>query len=172
MQSVIFRKFSRFILVLCAWIVLPMTSTPGLARELQGRMGVGLNSEFSNMSASNGVPAVSIKYGLTRDIATELAVAISTATPSNSLTGLKLFKNIFFETNLNFYAMVGAGILSGDNRSGAEFLGGFGAEFFIPGIESLGFSMETGASANNLSGSFILKTLGVSFLNAGMNFYF
>ena len=64
--------------------------------------------------------------------------------------------------------------------SGAVFrLGGvisdrvlFGVEAFIPGIESLGFSMETGASFNNLSGSYAVQTMGVSFLNAGMHFYF
>jgi hypothetical protein len=39
-------------------------------------------------------------------------------------------------------------------------------------LESLGFAMETGASLDNLSGSFALKTLGVSFLNAGIHFYF
>jgi hypothetical protein len=39
-------------------------------------------------------------------------------------------------------------------------------------VESLSFSMETGASFDNLSGSFVIETLGVSFLNAGMHFYF
>jgi hypothetical protein len=142
------------------------------ARDLQGRLGLGYNSEFANATAANGVPGVSIKYGFTRDIATEVIVGVATTNPGNSVTALKFFKNLFYETNLNFYFMLGGGILSASNNSGAEFIGGFGAEFFIPGIESLGFSMETGASFDNLGGSFVLKTLGVSFLNAGMHFYF
>ena len=57
-------------------------------------------------------------------------------------------------------------------RSGIELMTGFGTEFFIPGIESLGFAVETGGTFDNLTGSFILRTLGVSFLDAGIHFYF
>lgn len=141
------------------------------ARDLEGRLGLGFNSEFANFSATNGVPAISLKYGLSRDTAVEGVVGIATGSPGNSVTGGKFFKNLFFETNLNFYFMAGAAILTGDHNKGSEFLGGFGCEFFIPGLESLGFSMETGGTFDNLSGSFVLKTLGVSFLNAGMHFY-
>ena len=109
---------------------------------------------------------------MTRDLAIEGIFGITTATPGNSVTAVKICKNLFFETNLNFYTMLGAGIVSGSNHTGTEFIGGFGAEFFIPGIESLGFAMETGASFGNLSGSFNFKPIGVSFLNAGIHFYF
>lgn len=142
------------------------------ARDLQGRLGLGYNAEFANFYAPGGVPAVSVKYGLTRDLGIEGVVGISTISPSNSVTALKFFKNIFYETNLNFYFFLGGGIVSAASVSGAEFLSGFGAEFFIPGIESLGLAMELGGSFDNLSGSFALKTLGVSFLNAGIHFYF
>jgi hypothetical protein len=149
-----------------------LSSPAAFARDLQGRLGLGYNAEFANAYTSGGVPGVSVKCGLTRDIAAELVVAVATTSPGNSATALKLFKNLFFEQNLNFYFMLGGGIVSANNLSGAEFIGGFGAEFFIPGVESLGFAMETGASFDNLSGSFALKTLGVSFLNAGIHFYF
>jgi len=142
------------------------------ARELQGRLGLGYNSEFANSTASERVPGVSLKYGLTRDIAIEGIVGLATSSPANSVTAVKFFKNLFFETNLNFYFMLGGGLLSARNHTGAEFLGGLGAEFFVPGVESLGFSMETGGSFNNISGSFALKTIGVSFLDAGIHFYF
>lgn len=158
-----------------AWVsVAAMLLTPGSAhaRDMQGRLGLGYNSEFSNQEGANAVPGISLKYGFTRDIASELIVGVATTTPGNSVFGVKFFKNLFYETNLNFYFMVGGGLVSANNNSGAEFLGGFGAEFFIPGLESLGFSMETGGSFSNISGSFALKTLGVSFLNAGIHFYF
>lgn len=148
------------------------TSAPSQARELQGRLGLGYNAQFANTKQTNAVPGVSIKYGLSRDIAAELVAAVSTTDPGNSAYGLKLFKNIFLETNLNFYAMGAIASVSGGGNSGMEFQGGFGVEAFIPGLESLGFSMETGASFNNLSGGYALQTLGVSFLNAGMHFYF
>ncbi|MCM2278333.1 MAG: hypothetical protein NDJ89_09680 [Oligoflexia bacterium] len=156
-----------------ACIILLASLAPSLTygKELQGRLGVGYNSEFAN-SATQRVPGISLKYGLSRDIAIEGIVGVATTSPSNSVTAVKLFKNVFYETNLNFYFMLGGGILSANSRTGAEFLGGVGVEFFIPGIESLGFSMETGGSLDNLGGNFVLKTLGVSFLDAGIHFYF
>lgn len=142
------------------------------ARDMQGRFGLGYNAQWANNTALNAVPGVSIKYAFTRDLAGELVGGVSTSAPSNSAAGLKFFKNIFYENNLNFYFMVGAGLLSGGGLVGAQFLTGLGTEFFIPGLESLGFAIETGASLDNLSGSFILKTMGISFLNAGIHFYF
>jgi hypothetical protein len=151
---------------------LVVAATGAEARDMQGRFGLGYNAEFENFKYTNGVPAISLKYGLTRDLGVEGVLGVSTSTPRNSVVGAKFFKNIFYETNLNFYFSVGAASVSAESRSGAEFLGAFGAEAFIPGLESLGFAMETGASLDNLSGSFALKTLGVSFLNAGIHFYF
>jgi hypothetical protein len=160
-------------------VIVSVLSPLAQAREMQGRLGIGYNNEFANQqNYTNGVPAVSFKYGLTRDIAAELAIGLNTSSPTNSVTAIKFFKNIFYETNLNFYFMLGAGILSAQpagatsNNTGAEFLGGLGAEFFIPGIESLGFAMETGGEIDNLSGTFGLRTIGFSFLNAGIHFYF
>ena len=142
------------------------------ARDLHGKFGLGYNSEFSNSTQTNGVPAVSLKYGMTRDIDLNLIFGINTGSPTNSVTALKFFKNIFFENNLNFYFLLAGGILSANSASSFEFLSGFGAEFFIPGIESMGLLFETGVSFTNLTGSFALKTLGASFLNAGIHFYF
>ena len=68
--------------------------------------------------------------------------------------------------------MLGFATLAAQSKAGIQFLGGFGAEFFIPGLESIGFAMETGASMDSLSGSFAIRTLGVSFLDAGIHFYF
>ena len=147
-------------------------ATGANARELQGRVGLGYNAEFKNFSYTNGVPAISLKYGLTRDLAIEGVFGTSSHTPTNSVAGAKFFKNVYYETNLNFYFLLGGAVLSANAVSGAQFISGFGAEFFIPGVESLSFSMETGASFDNLNGSFALETLGVSFLNAGMHFYF
>jgi hypothetical protein len=88
------------------------------------------------------------------------------------VTALKFFKNIFYENNLNFYYMAGVGLLNFNGQGGVQAITGFGAEFFVPGLESLGLSVETGASFDNGTGSYALKTLGVSFLDAGIHFYF
>lgn len=143
------------------------------ARDLQGRLGVGFNSQFANSAVDSPAPGVSIKYALSRDLAAELVAGMRTSSPINSVTGLKLFKNLFMETSINFYASLGGALVSARGTTGAEFLGTMGAEFFIPGLESLGFSFETGGSLHNLTnGSFSFRTVGVSFVDAGMHFYF
>jgi hypothetical protein len=159
------RRFFRTTLLLSslAFAFLGIQGRQAQARDLQGRLGLGYNAEFANTSQTNG---------LSRDIGLEGVVGIDTATPNNSVAALKFFRNLFYETNLNFYFTAGGGFVTANNKTGAEILSGFGAEAFIPGIESLGFSMEVGATLDNLSGNFVLKTLGVSFLNAGIHFYF
>ncbi len=161
-------------LLLVTLLMLPLlVGTSAHAKELQGRLGLGYNAEFENFYVDGGVPAISIKYGMTRAFGIEGVFGTTTSsTNKNSVAGAKLYQNIFFETNLNFYAMIGGAVVTVPTHSGGQFIGGFGVEFFIPGIESLGLAMETGGSFDNLSGSFVLKTLGVSFLNAGMHFYF
>ena len=139
-----------------------------LARELQGRLGLGYNSEF----ADGAVPSLSLKYALARDLGTELVLGVNTAAPTATVGAFKLSKGLFFETNLNFSAFAGAGMVSANGNSGFEGLAGFSLEFFIPGLESVGFTSDMGVSLGNGSGSFALRTLGVSFLNAGIHFYF
>lgn len=138
------------------------------ARELQGRLGLGYNSEFGN----GALPSLSLKYALARDLGTELVIGVDTAAPTSTIGAFKLSKGLFRETNLNFSAFAGAGMVTLSGTSGFEGLVGFGLEFFIPGLESVGFSTDTGVSLGNSSGSFTVRTLGVSFLNAGIHFYF
>lgn len=143
------------------------------ARDLQGRLGLGYNAQFSNQRELNGsVPAIAGKYAMTKDLAVEGVVGLATTTPSNSVVGFKFFKNLFYENNLNFYGMLGAGLVTANTHSGVDLLGGFGAEFFIPGLESVGLSFEVGADMTNITGSMIFRTMGASFLDAGMRFYF
>jgi hypothetical protein len=153
-------------LVIC--LITGLTLQSAQARELQGRLGVGYNSEF----AQGAVPSISLKYALARDLGTELVVGVDTASPTSTVAAVKFSKGLFFETNLNFNAFAGLGMVNAHSNSGVECLAGFGLEFFIPGIESVGFSTDTGVSLGTGSGSFALRTLGVSFLNAGIHFYF
>ena len=148
------------------------------AKDLHGRFGLGYNQQFSNTGLQNGVPAISLKYGLTRDLALSLIAGVTTASPINTALGGKFYKHLFMERNLNFYYTLGGAMMSGapagetDSSLGFEMLAAFGTEFFIPGVESLGWSMEAGALLSNASGSFVLQSMGASFIQAGMHFYF
>lgn len=141
------------------------------AKDLSGRLGVGFTNEFANSTWQRPVPAISAKYGASKDLHVLGAVGFNTADPAAFTLGGKIFKNIFYETNLNFYAAAGLAYLKLQD-SGIEALGLLGAEFFIPGLDSLGFLFEGGVSATNITGEFALKTVGFTFLQAGMHFYF
>ena len=142
------------------------------ARDLHGRFGLGFNSEFAQTNHALRVPALSVKYAFTRDFAVEGVLGVATSSASSSVIGGKLFKNLFVETAINFYAMAGAASITLMGTTGAQFIAGVGAEFFIPRIESLGFAVETGASFDNATGPYVLRTMGFSFLEAGIHFYF
>jgi hypothetical protein len=159
------------------YLALPCIITFGVsdanARDLQGRLGLGYNAQFSNQRATNGgVPAIAAKYALTKDVAIEGVVGIATTSPANTVLGMKFYKILFFENNLNFYGMLAGGLVTASSTSGVDLQGGFGTEFFIPGLESVGFSFEVGGDLTNLSGSMVFRTMGASFLDAGMRFYF
>lgn len=162
------------LILFAAPLFLGICLTPSAeARDLQGRLGLGYNAQFANYRESgNNVPAVAAKYAVTKDIAFEGVFGVATTDPGNSVLGVKFFKNIFFENNMNFYGMLAAGLVSANSKSGTDLQGGFGAEFFIPGLESLGLSFEVGGELTNITGSMVFRTMGASFLNAGMRFYF
>lgn len=145
------------------------------AKELFGRLGLGYNAQFANTSVTNGAPAISLKYGLAPKTQLELVAGYYSGTGGSGVAALKFMRTLRAESYANFYFLLGLGRVSALSRSGTEFLGGFGGEFFIPGVDNVGISFETGLSAENItatSGSYVIKTFGASFINAGMHYYF
>ena len=137
------------------------------ARDISGRVGIGYVNDYANHT-----PCFSIKYGMSRDTALQADLGVSTAIPTSYVFGGKFFKNIFLEQNINFYGAFGLAALKSATNPGFEGQGVLGAEFYIPGIESIGFSFEAGASAMNvINNTFIAQTIGFTFINAGMHFY-
>ncbi|MEW6055891.1 MAG: hypothetical protein AB1540_04680 [Bdellovibrionota bacterium] len=165
------KLHGRFLTGLFLTLLVFAQSTECAARDLSGRLGFGFTNEFSNSTISREVPALSTKYGLSKDFHLQAILGFNTESPAAYTLGAKAYKNIFFETNLNFYMAIGVAWLKAE-KSGFELLGVLGAEFFIPGIDSLGLLFEAGVSANNVTGDFVLKTVGFSFIHAGMHFYF
>ena len=145
------------------------------SKELFGRIGLGYNAQFAQSSTSGGTAGVSLKYGLNPRTMLELVGGFSGGSSGSGVAALKLMQTMHSESYVNFYFLVGGGYVSIATTSGIVFLGGFGTEFFIPGVDSVGISFEGGLDFNNFSsasGSLVLKTFGASFLNAGMHFYF
>ncbi len=152
---------------------LTFSTESAYARDMHGRMGLGYNGQFASTQQTNGVPAISIRYGLSSRAQVEVIGGFYSGLNGTGVAALKFMQTIHPETYMNFYWLAAGGYVGAGGRSGTEWLGGLGTEFFIPGIESIGFAFETGLSFENLtSSSFVLKTFGLSFINVGMHFYF
>jgi hypothetical protein len=163
--------FTRFLPAFSAIGLLLSPSSSG-AKELFGKMGLGYNAQFANTTQTNGVPGISLKYGLAPRDSLELIAGFYSGSGGTGVFAGKFMHTLVPESYANFYFLTGAGYVVA-TRSGVEIVGGLGAEFFIPGVDSIGISFETGMSAESVtSGSLVLKTFGVSFLNAGMHYYF
>ena len=150
-------------------------TAPVSAKELFGRTGLGYNAQFANTSQTNGTPGISLKYGLAPRSMVEVIAGFYSGSRGSGVLAGKFMQTVLAESYANFYFLGGFGYVYANQQNGVEILGGLGSEFFIPGIDNVGISFEAGMSAESLtstSGSLVLKTFGVSFLNAGMHFYF
>lgn len=160
-----------------AWIFLfclgLIPLTPLSAKDMVGRMGIGMTNNYMN-----GIPAISLKLQRTQlyGVGAMLGVKLSNQDNRGGYAGgLKFYRNIFDEPNLNFY---GAGALSlininnkGNSETGFQIDATLGSEFHFTGLESLGFSFEFGLSLNRLYGDFVLETIGNHLIRAAIHFY-
>lgn len=153
-------------------LVSALLSTVVEAKDLSNRLGVG----FKNQSSID-LPSLALQYWPGSELGFSASLGLDTQT-SNSKFGAmaKIYRVVFQEDNLNFYLGAGAGVLSietaGKNESGFELLGYAGVEFFLPGLDSIGFSFETGTGITSISSGTRFRTFGDSPLRAGAIFYF
>jgi hypothetical protein len=135
-----------------------------------GRLGIGLSNELKT-----SFPAVSFKIQKNRSFAYGGMAGVSTSTDNGGYgVGLKMYKNLFDEPQLNFY-MAGLGALLSNTvntttYSGFQFDISFGSEFHFQGLSSLGFSLEFGVSAYKTQ-KFVFQTMGNNFIVSGVHFY-
>jgi hypothetical protein len=142
--------------------------------DLRGRMGLGMSNQLAN-----DVPAISLKVQQSKTFAMGAVLGFK-SDQDNTLygAGIKLYRIIFDEPQLNFYLgglLATENYLTGDSKveSGYQVDGTMGTEFHFAGLESLGFSLEFGLSvrkAEEDSGS-TFQTLGDNFLKAAVHFY-
>lgn len=135
-----------------------------------GRLGIGMSNELKTDN-----PAISFKMQKNRSFSFGGLFSLSTDQDSGAYgVGLKVYRNIFDEPQLNFY-LTGMGGLIGKKQntttySGFQFDLGLGSEFHFTGLNSIGFSFEFGATAYKTK-NFVFQTMGNSFVVAGIHFY-
>ena len=142
------------------------------SKDLSNRLGVGFKNQFSF-----DMPAIAVQYYPGADLGLAAVIGVDTQQNSSRFGAMvKLNRIVFQEDNLNFYMGAGAGLLSyetnGTNQSGFELMAYGGAEFFLAGLENLGFSFEFGPAVTSLSSQVRFRTFGDSPLRAGITFYF
>lgn len=147
-----------------------LISHQALALEKTGRLGVGMTNQLKNE-----FPAFSFKIQKNRSFAYGGMVGFSSSeTQGGHGVGLKLYRNIFDEPQLNFYFAGAAALLRNKiasvSNSGFQFDLSFGSEFHFVGLNSLGFSFEFGVSAYKQK-DFVFQTLGNHFVVSGIHFY-
>ena len=167
------RLFARALSVgFVVFFALCIGASSAQAKDMTNRLGIGYKNQFGA-----DLPGMALQYYPGADLGLSGVLGVDTQ-KDNSRFGLmaKLHRIIFHEDNLHFYMGAGAGILSvetaGQNSSGFELLGFGGAEFFLAGLENLGFSFEAGVGVTSLSNSVRFRTVGDSPLRAGITFYF
>lgn len=141
-----------------------------MAFDKVNRLGIGMTNQLKNE-----FPAISFKMQKNRSFAFGGMLGLSTNEDKGGYgMGLKFYRNIFDEPQLNFY-FAGMGALlsnkvSGTSYSGFQFDLSLGSEFHFTGLNSIGFSFEFGASAYKKN-KFVFETLGNSFIVSGVHFY-
>jgi hypothetical protein len=143
------------------------------AADLRGRMGLGMTNQLAN-----DIPALSLKIQQSKTFALGAIVGFKSNQDQTLYGGgIKLYRIIFDEPQLNFYM---AGLLASENyltedskvESGYQVDGTFGTEFHFAGLESLGFSLEYGLSVRKVDdGGSTFQTLGDQIIRAGVHFY-
>jgi hypothetical protein len=153
--------------------IFSLFSISASAKDLSNRLGLGYKDQFSN-----DVPGMAVQYYPNREFGLAAVLGLDTQ-KDHSKFGLmlKAMRVVFEEDNLNFYMGGGAGLISTEvtpntNESGFELNGFAGVEFFFAGLESLGFSLETGVGISSIASETRFRTIGDSPLRAGATFYF
>ncbi|MDD5688374.1 MAG: hypothetical protein PHE88_11160 [Elusimicrobia bacterium] len=135
------------------------------------RTGIGFNSQLSNL----GVDSLSIRYWTTKKVAIEALLGFSLGDNTIFNIGGKFLTVLKAEQNLNLY---GFGIIGIENydlgyASDTSFMagGGFGVEFFLSGLDNLGFGTELGLIYKNINDNNQFGTSSGWLSSVGIRYY-
>ncbi len=161
----LYRNFFRF-----AGVFLIFFCAPSWGLDQIGRLGIGVTQQLKN-----DLPGISFKLQKSESFAMGGILGLSTSDNNGGYgAGLKFYRNMFEEPQLNFYSAVMGALIKKKskttNESGFQFDLTLGSEFSFSGLHSLGFSFEFGISLNKLN-DFIVETVGYQFVVAAVHFY-
>jgi hypothetical protein len=129
--------------------LLALLAHPAEAKDLRGRLGVGFDNQFGNVSA------LSLRYALPMpdpaiNIQVEGAFGFAKYDPDATdfppvyFGGGRLHYGVVAEDNMNLTVSGGLGVLSDGDAQSLRAEAMMGAQFFLFGLENLGFVTEWG----------------------------
>lgn len=139
-------------------------SRPATAKDLRGRLGVGFNNQFGQLSA------LSVRYGLPMpdpviNVQVEGAFGFAQVDGQDGsyFGGGRLLYGVVAEDNMNVYLGGGAGMLTDGSYQALRMQATMGAQFFLFGLENLGFLTEWGVDVDvgDVSGAATTASMGV-----------
>lgn len=143
------------------------------AASLVGRLGIGMSNQLESE-----MQLISFKLQRNRSSALGGVFGIDSSTEGfNYAVGLKMYKYIYEEPQLNFYSALAGNLFTyedqttGNTDQGYQVDGTFGAEFSFQGLESVGFSFEFGVGLSKNQGKTHFKTIGHNILLSAVHFY-
>lgn len=151
--------------------VLAAPSVAG-AKDLRQRIGVGFDTQLGQLSA------LSARFGLpTSDPAINVQVGLQAGFASSSANGAtnavfgggKLMYGVVAEDNMNLYVSAGAGALNDGTSTTARLQPGMAVDFFLFGLENLGFTTGWGINLDLGQASGVSTTAAVG---AGVHYWF
>lgn len=150
----------------------PLFGSEAQAKDLTQRLGVGYRDSY----VSFDLPSIAVFYYPSPDLGVVGSLGVDTQ-ENNSKFALAagLRRIIFKEDNMNFFmggqvAMINNEVAS-TKDNGFEIAATVGGEFFLAGLDSLGFNFETGVGITNVKKT-RFRTVGSSFVGGGIVFYF
>ncbi len=126
-----------------------LLAAPAEANDLRGRFGFGFHAGLGSVSA------ISVRYAIptkspAMNIQLELdgGFALAADTETELVAGGRLLYGLVAEDNLSLYGAGGAHYVSAAGSDFVRVQPALGAEFFMFGLENLGFGVEWGLNVD------------------------
>lgn len=155
--------------------------TNAQAKDLRGRFGAGFNQQFGHVSA------LSVRYAIPTqshavNIQLEGNFGLDTATDAvfdpesgkmvegrSVFSGARMLYGFVAEDNMTLFGAGGAGILTSSDSTTVRIQPSMGADFFLFGLDNLGFTIEWGLNIDTGGNPGVSTTAAAS---AGVHYWF
>jgi hypothetical protein len=148
---------------------LALVPTSAIAKDLSGKVGVGFNNQFSSLSALSARYVLPTE-GLHLAVEANVGTSILKGQENAAFGGLRVLYGLVREDNMLLHMGLGAGIWGEGNTNSLRLQPVVGAEFFLYGLENLGFLVEWGLTVDLGSENRVYTTSTAP--SAGVHYYF